>query len=324
MGISGKAAASSTIALWPQLQQPSYKPTNMRIALATSADLPALDPDDAPLVATLQRAGVDVHIVPWSDGVAGFVDRTNLAVVRTTWDYTAQVTRFLQWGDEVAQRVPLENKPSVLRWNAYKRYLTSLPRSVHVVPTRLLWRATTTADNTLEQLANLQASHVVVKPEVGAGGYDTRVFNVDTERDALLAFVLEQTKQRDMMLQPLQPRIRTTGETSLVFIDGELLLAINKRVGDAPGGNEFRIQERFGGLYRAVTATEKQLRFAHHLLETVGGDPLIARVDMVDDEHDQPQLMELELIEPSLFLTVGDVSPSAMARVAEAFVKRCR
>jgi hypothetical protein len=293
----------------------------MRITLATCSDLPILDKDDAPLVAALQNAGVDVNVVPWTNGASACVKGADLVVVRTTWDYTAQLPAFLQWSDDVAKRVRLENKPSILRWNAHKRYLTSLPHSIHVVPTRVLWQEKTTADNTLALLDPLYATHVVIKPEVGAGGYDTRVFDVVAERDALVAFVLEQTRRRDMMLQPLQARIRTTGETSLVFIDGVFLLAVNKRVGST---DEFRIQERFGGVYSAVAPTDKHLQFAKLVLATVGGDPLIARVDIVDDDADQPQLMELELIEPSLFLTVGEVSKNALGDVAAAFVKRCR
>src|SRR5690606_21134128 len=72
-----------------------------RVALATCAVLPRLDPDDAPLVGALAARGIEASPVVWDDASvdwSGF----DTVIVRSTWDCTARRDEFVAW----AQRVP--------------------------------------------------------------------------------------------------------------------------------------------------------------------------------------------------------------------------
>jgi glutathione synthase/RimK-type ligase-like ATP-grasp enzyme len=139
----------------------------VRLRVATCKTLPEVDADEAPLATALAAAGIDAQLLAWDDPAVDW-DARIPTIIRSTWNYALQLDAFLAWVDRVAGAAPLLNPADVVRGNVRKRYLLELAaRGVPVVPTTLVERGHT---------IDVPRERVVIKPEVGAGSLDTRVF----------------------------------------------------------------------------------------------------------------------------------------------------
>jgi hypothetical protein len=269
------------------------------IRLATCTQLPEPDVDEAPLAAALDRAGVAHALVAWDDPAADW-DAAHPTLLRSTWNYALAIDEFLAWIDRVAAAGPLWNPPAVVRGNVRKRYLLELARrGVPVIPTTLVERG-----GTIES----QTERVVIKPEVGAGSLNTRVFAPGDP--AAIAHCAAITATGAALVQPYVASVEDYGERSLVWIDGELSHAIRK-------------SPRFSGDSEAVTGpfpiAPEERAVALAALAPIADQILYGRVDLARDASGQPMVMELELVEPSLFFAKH---PPAADRFVAALARR--
>ncbi len=281
----------------------------MELRIATCRPLPEPDPDEQPLLAALAARGVRARMAAWSDIAEDWAAPVP-TVVRSTWDYLHRLEEFMAWIERASSAAPLWNPPAVLCWNAHKFYLRELAaRGFSIVPTAFLERGARVT------LADVLAQHgwdeVVVKPAVSAASFGT--LRVRARAPAELArgeaHLGQWLAERDMLVQRYAPAVATSGERALVWIDGELTHAVRK-------------SPRFSGEEESVSAVpvaDDERALALALLEPFRRELLYARVDLVRDEHGAPQLMELELLEPSLFLVLH---PPALARLADALARR--
>ncbi len=274
----------------------------MRIALVSCSELPRPDPDLPVLRECFARRGVSADVVFWHDESVDWA-RFGAAVIRSTWDYVAKFSAFTQWIDRVDRVTRLVNSGPMLRWNLHKRYLLELSSSgVDIIPTTLA-----AAGGTVDWAA-LFARHgdLVLKPAVSAGSFAT----VRIERGAGEAAEAHRRAHpaRDFLIQPLLRSVVEHGETNIVCFGGRASHAIHK------GARWSGQPEQSRGI---VAPTEAELGLATRTLvavESLGhGTPAYARVDCAAGPDGRPLLMELELLEPALFL---DRLPSA----AEALV----
>jgi hypothetical protein len=279
-----------------------------RVALATYRDLPHLNEDDRLLQSALGALGIDAAPAVW-DGAEERWSDYRAVVVRSCWDYHRRLDEFLAWfavleraGTAVWNPLPL------LRWNSHKRYLTDVAaRGVPVVPTRWLGRGTSV--RLAELLAELAWRDAVVKPAVSASAFDTwrtapaTAAHDQAQLDRLLA-------AGDVMVQPLVAEVTEPGEWSLVFLGGHFSHAVLKR----PRAGDYRVQWEFGGSAVSAVPGAHLVAAAERALAAAPGAALYARVDGVE-QGGRLVLMELELIEPHLFL--GWSAPAA-ARLAAA------
>lgn len=292
-----------------------------RIALVTAQAVRGSDHDMPPLLAALRRAGADAREFDWDGDVLDW-SRFDLALLRSTWDYFERLPVFLAWAERVSRQTLLLNPLDVLRWNTDKHYLADLAGAgVAVVPSTFVEpgdEAGPSLDAWLD--ANPGPRDLVVKPAVGAGSRDAQRHARD-QRDAILAQLRRLLEAgRSALLQPYLERIDEHGETALLFFDGKFSHAVRKgpllqRGADATTGL-FAPEEI---VPRAPDADELEL--AHRALAAVPfGKPLAyARVDVIRDDAGTPQLLELELVEPSVF--VGH-APGAAERFAEVIMRR--
>lgn len=260
----------------------------MKLRIATCTTLPEPDVDAEPLAAALVRAGFDAELVPWEDSTRWSGPTATL--IRSTWNYALDVAAFLAWIDRVSAEAPLFNPAPVVRANVHKRYLLELAaRGLPVVPTQLVERGALTASVALAATIAEGATRIVIKPEVGAGSLGTRVFAAgDPEAVDHLAAL---TAHGAALVQPYLASIEDYGERSLVWIDGELSHAIRKSprfAGDA---------ERIDGPFPIA---DDERAIAETALAGYG-DLLYGRVDLARNAAGTPCIMELELVEPSLF-----------------------
>jgi hypothetical protein len=278
-----------------------------RLRIATCTTLPEPDEDEAPLLAALASRGVEARLASWDDPAERW-DEPDPTVIRSTWNYFHRPEAFLTWAERAGRAGPLWNPLDIVRANVHKSYLGELERRGHaIVPTLFVERGA--GVDLRRALAERRFADLVVKPTVSASSFGTRRFRAG-ERAAAQAYVDSLSAERDIMVQAYLPSVEGYGERALVWIDGELTHAVRK-------SPRFSEQDEAVGTALPIAADERAL--AEAVLAPLADRLLYARVDVARDETDRPVIMELELIEPSLYLVRH---PPALQRLADALARR--
>lgn len=284
-------------------------------AFLTTDDLEGYVQDDDLLHPPLGNLGWRVDSVPWRRSGVDW-GRYDLVVIRSTWDYQHDPDAFLDvLGRIEASGSLLANDLWLVRWNHRKTYLRELEsRGVPIVPT--VW-GHDLDDATLGTLHRDLGGGIVVKPVIGASAGDT--FRLPGDPDpAQSARACAALRGRDFMAQPFMDAIVDEGEFSLFYFAGELSHGVLK----TPARGDFRVQEEHGGRLRAVTPEPRLRQRAEAVLGALPSPPVYARVDLVRSAgsgggDDDFLLMEVELIEPSLYLRLDDGAPGRFARALD-------
>jgi len=286
----------------------------MKLALVTAIAAFGLDEDVEPLRAACAEAGIDTSVVAWDDMTVSWA-RFDAALLRSPWDYVDRLPEFLDWCERTAKRTALWNPPDVVRWNTDKRYLGELARQgLPVIESHFLAPGDDPA--TLPDLEEF-----VVKPTVGAGSRDAQRY-LRADRSAAIAHARRLLDQnRHVLVQPYLKAVDQQGETALLFFQGRFSHAIRK----APLLK--RGEDPTSALFKAESITARQpsvaeLDVAARVLAALPFDTLAyARVDLLPSATG-PQLLELELTEPSVFLPYGEGAAARFAAVLAARLGR--
>ena len=287
------------------------------IALVTTQAARGHDHDLDILTAALDAAQQKWQIVNWDDASIDWT-QFSIAVLRSTWDYYARLDEFVAWVDRVSAQTTLCNPAEIVRWNVDKRYLQEM--SEQGIPVM----ATTFVSQLIDITQELIAQDVIIKPVVSAGSNNTsRHRNDAVAARAQLDHILSNSGVA--IVQPYSPTIDSVGETGLVYLGGKFSHAFGK---DAVFGeaeqvhNGVHVQEVITA--RTANPNEHQLgeSVMKFLINKFGVTPLYARIDMVTNIDGVPEIMEVELTEPSLYLHLDARSPeraaSALANAAAA------
>lgn len=278
----------------------------MRVAFVTCSALPDGWHDDQPAA---RLVGAEFRC--WDDAGVDWAAYDRV-VIRSAWDYTTRLDEFLAWCTGVGPQ-RLRNPPGLVAFNADKRYLSELP--VASVPTVFV-----APGGDMPALAG----EVVVKPNISAGARDTGRFGPAAHDGARALIAQIHVSGRTALVQPYMADVDEHGETSLVFLGGEPSHVLRKRAVLAPdevaplaeGELAQAAAMLRGDLVGPGAATPAECALAHRVIDEIsvrfGGPPLYARVDLVGDP---PALLELEAIEPELYLAA---SPGASGRMAAA------
>lgn len=269
------------------------------LALLTDQAHPQLAADDRLLLDSLRRLGISAEPAVWDQPQDW--RRYRGILLRSPWDYHLRLPAFLQWlAEREAEGVAVANTPALLRWNAEKNYLLELAEAgFPVIPTRVLQAGALSG-------ADSPWPEVVLKPLVSAGGESTFRLKQPGPWPAL-------DPQRWMMLQPYRKEIEEQGEYSLIWLGGRYSHTVLKH----PSHGNFLVQEVHGGHTHAADAPPGAIDLGEALLSWISarfGAPLYARVDGIF-RNGGLELMELELLEPSLYL---EHRPGAAGDFAEA------
>jgi glutathione synthase/RimK-type ligase-like ATP-grasp enzyme len=281
---------------------------DFRLAVASARQFPSIHEDDAHLAATLKSLGVEPVVCIWNDPAVDWA-AFDAVLIRTIWDYFEHYAAFLAWTHTLDRLgVTVINDTSLMRWNSDKRYLLEMERrGVPIIPTRVA-----SGDALPEALAAAATEEMVIKPTVSGGAWHTVRGKPGT---AAFAQALQQLpRQMDYLLQPFVPEIASDGEWSLLYFEGAYSHAVLKR----PVTGDYRVQEQHGGSITQATPTEHMLSAAGKVLATVAAlghqQPAYARVDGVV-VGGRFLLMELEVIEPSLYLVRRPDAAERFARL---------
>lgn len=276
------------------------------IVLATCRTKPGLTPGDTLLASALERAGTPVAAAPWDTiDPAGTGDA--IVCLRSTWDYHLRWDEFQRWIAGFTGHGRLWNPAETVLWNADKRYLRDLAEVGIALP-RTRWFEPGERPDADAVLAEWGLERGVLKPRVSATAFGTHLI----ERGQQLAEAeWKPLVTAGSLLQGYVAEIATRGEVSLMYLDGVYSHAVLKR----PAAGDFRVQTDFGGRLERTVPAASVLAFGDAVLAAVTRPWLYARVDLVESDRG-PVLMELELIEPDLFL-----DPDSAKRMAAAIVR---
>lgn len=269
--------------------------------------------DDELAIPALRARGWEVDTVSWTADVDWSV--YDVVVIRSTWDYQHDAPRFLRVLEGiVAAGTRLENALSTVKWNARKTYLRALEeRGTAIVPTD--WHDSLDAAALAAAFDMVAANELVVKPQVGANAGDTLRVRQDDPRTRAAA--IELFSERPCMVQPFLRSIVEEGEYSLILFDGKLSHAILK----TPRRGDFRVQEEHGGIITSVTAPAHLVAQAERAVRAMTPLPLYARADFARLPDGTFGVMELELIEPSLYFRKDPASAERFAAALDARIQ---
>jgi glutathione synthase/RimK-type ligase-like ATP-grasp enzyme len=264
--------------------------------------------DDELAYAPLSSLGWRVDTIPWQRRQVDW-RKYDAVVIRSTWDYVNDPDAFLHTLAEIERSdTPLFNELDLVRWNIRKTYLRDLAgRGVAVVPT--IWRDRLQPNELLNLLEEVGTVEVVIKPVVGLNARGAFRLDAQSARngaDELYRYYAD----RALLAQPFLSAITTEGEFSLFYFNGDLSHAILK----VPKPGDFRVQEEHGGLIRAVAIDDALHAAGDAAMRAIDTVPLYARADFARaNDGSKYWLMELELIEPSLYLRMDKAAPMRFA-----------
>ncbi len=263
--------------------------------------------DDQLLREALATHGLTVQRVDWADPAVDW-SQFRAAVFRTTWDYFVRFDEFTAWLKRAEQATQLINVSATIWWNLDKHYLADLDaRGVPTVPSVYLEAKD---QRTLQELIESSGwQEGVIKPCVSGAARNT--YRVTRANAAMIDTALAEFRAREaFMFQPFIADIVAGGELTLVVIDGKVTHGVRK----VPKAGDFRVQDDHGGSWTEYVPSEEEITFAERAVAACVPRPLYGRVDVVRGAGGALQLMELELIEPELWLRTHPAAAQRMAR----------
>lgn len=264
-----------------------------KIALLSAENLEGYILDDDLILA--QNDLYEIEEIPWNKPNVDWA-LFDAAVIRTTWDYCKNLESFLSCIAKIETSTRLFNPSSIVHWNSNKHYLQDLAvKGVKTVPSFFMDQG-----NFKEKLSDFKGDNFVLKPVVGASASDIQRLT----KEKVLDFYTEIKDQNEASRWFVQPFVEEVleGERSLIFFNGTFSHAVRK----VPKGGDFRVQEEHGARIFSYEASEEELLFAQEVVDFLEEPLLYARVDFLKTAKGC-QLMELELIEPSLYLRYSEV-----------------
>lgn len=270
-------------------------------------NLDAFESYDHLLIEPLADYNWAVSFIPWRDASTNW-NQFDAVIIRSPWDYQHEPDQFLRTLRNIDQSTALlENSLQLVRWNINKYYLNDLQQEgIPIVPTK--W-SKHLQNIDITSLFDLWSPEIIIKPVISAGADNTFWVNRNTPQQTH-----QQMKQvfssRAFMVQPFMQKIRSEGEFSLFYF----AQAYSHTILKTPKKGDFRVQEEHGGRLLQVEPEAKLLSVAQKTMQTLPEDPLYARLDFVRTPDDAFALMEVELIEPSLYFNMDPHSPERFAR----------
>lgn len=284
-----------------------------KVVFLTMDNLENFECYDDLLIAPFNKVGWEVNKVSWRKKNVDW-NNYDTVIVRSTWDYQSDYEKFLQVLNTIDKSTAvLFNDLETLKWNLNKAYLRDLEQSrVNIVPT--IWEKNFNTRQPKNYFEYFQTDEIIIKPNVSANADNTFLLN-QNEFENFVPVLSTTFNKLEFMIQPFIKNITTEGEYSLFYFNGKYSHTILK----TPKKNDFRVQEEHGGIIKAVNTDQQKQKIAENIIGKLPSVPLYARIDLVRTEKDDFALMELELIEPSLYFQLDKESPE---RFVKAFAER--
>jgi len=283
-----------------------------KVALLSMDSLENFHTYDKLLIEPMKTFGWIAEEISWRNEKVNWKGY-DAVIVRSTWDYQNDPEKFISVLEKINSVSHLENNLELMKWNMNKNYLFDLEqKGVKIVDT--IWEKSFNANLKHEYFEKLNADEIIIKPNISANADNT--FRLTKEN---LTDNLQQLEKifttREFMVQPFLKNIIDEGEYSLFFFDGKFSHSVLKK----PKEKDFRVQEEHGGNIQPKNVSPEIISIAENIFNKLSTIPLYGRADLVRTNENEFALMELELIEPSLYLNKDDQSP---LRFVKAFEER--
>jgi predicted transcriptional regulator len=285
---------------------------NNKVALLSTDNLENFFTYDKLLIEPMKNIGWIAEEVSWRNENVNW-NGFDAVIVRSTWDYQNDFKRFLDVLEKIDKASHLENNFDLMQWNMNKSYLFDLEKKgVQIVET--IWEKNFNTETAHHYFDRIKSNEIIIKPNISANADNT--FRLTREKLNEKLHELEKIfADRDFMVQPFMQNIVEEGEYSLFFFNGEFSHCVLKK----PKEKDFRVQEEHGGKFKSVVPTEMQKAIGKNIIDKLLVIPLYGRTDLVRTDDNDFALMELELIEPSLYFNMDSESPT---RFTKAFADR--
>jgi len=280
--------------------------SNLTLKFAFVTDKQSIDIDfDMPLLLdAAKEMSLYVDVCEWDDASIDW-SRYTCIVLRSPWDYTNRLEKFLEWSRHISDVSRLVNPLNVVEWNVDKRYLQDLSsQGVFVVPTQSFpcsLNPYTVLESFFAEKPDIL--HFVIKPTIGAYSKDVKCFASDNRSEAISHIQTLFLNGQNVMIQPYLASIDTAGETDLILLNGKYSHAIRKKALLDKDGTVNTPRFEFRSLRQAksdeIQVADNAVRSVSKILQ-LEKSLLYARVDMVREQSGRPIVLELEITEPSL------------------------
>lgn len=287
-----------------------------KVLLLTMDDLRGFECYDHLLYKPLKELGWQTEEISWRSENVNW-NEFDAVIVRSTWDYQLNPEKFLVVLEQINKSSALLfNDIDILKWNMNKTYLADLEKKgVAIVPT--IWDNSFSSDKLRNYFDVFNKDEIIIKPNISANADNTfylKRYEIGSNKN-LLENIFE---KKDFMVQPFMQNIISEGEYSLFYFGGEYSHTILK----TPKQNDFRVQEEHGGILKLVNSNIKLQNIASGIIKKLTTTPLYARIDLVRGIKDEFLLMELELIEPSLYFNMDPSAAKRFAGIFDGFMKQ--
>lgn len=265
-------------------------------------------------IAPLQARNWRVDWVPWRTPDVDW-NRFDAVYIGTPWDYPNDFSRFIGVLERIDEsRAVLVNDLALVRWNVPKTYLRDLEtKGAAIVPG--VWHERLEPGQLATFFDRLSVDRIIVKPVVSTNATDTHLLTRETARDSEKQ-LLHTFSDRALVAQPFIENIQTEGEFSLFYFGNKYSHAIQK----IPKAHDFRVQEEHGADIKAIRPEPELVKCADRILKLVQPAPVYARCDLVRGPDGRFLLMELELIEPSMYLRMDSGAAERFAIEFDRYV----
>jgi len=273
------------------------------------------DEEMGKLVPAFAAEGMEVSLLPWREAAAQ-AENYDAMLPLLVWDYyEGNEKAFTAEMAKVAAKTKLFNKFKTLRWNSNKSYLDELEhQGASVIPTLMVDRVTETG--VARAFKELETDTLVIKPQVGGGAWRQVLYKQGDpfpSRDEL--------PPEGAMIQAFLPSVVEEGEYSFLYFGGTFSHALIKR----PKKGDYRIQSLYGGTEETYSPSKQERTSARSVLNALTFTPLYARVDLLRGRDGKLKLIELEMLEPYLYLAYAEGEGGdnqGAQKLAEALAKR--
>ncbi len=273
-----------------------------KCAILTMDNLEGFVVYDKMLDEPMNQCGWHVDHVSWRQPGVDW-NQYDVAIIRSTWDYQSDVEAYMGVLKTISDSSALLlNSLSIVKWNINKNYLQEVQaKGAETVPT--LWIEDFRYSDVESYFEKCASNQIVIKPTVSANADNTYWLKLNDYHQHENE-LQESLKGKQLMVQPFVESIVSVGEYSLFYFAGQYSHSIKK----TPKSGDFRVQEEHGGLLASIEPDSAMLATAKKALLTIPEPVLYARIDLVEHQG-QYKVMEIELIEPSLYFNLDDQSP---------------
>ncbi|PHR91617.1 MAG: hypothetical protein COA69_10490 [Robiginitomaculum sp.] len=259
-------------------------------------DVFELDEEIGKLRPAFADHGMDLSVINWRDAPLCAVEYDAMLPL-FVWDYFEEnEAEFLTAMAQVEKNTKLFNGFDILKWNINKTYLDELSGlGAATIPTITIDKVSQT--RVLRAMEELDTTKIVIKPVIGGGAWRQVLYEAGTPFPSA-----DDLPPQGALIQPFLPSVEEEGEYSFLYFGGSFSHALLKR----PKAGDYRVQSIYGGQEEAYTPTKEERAQAHAVLDVLDFTPLYARVDFLRGQNNRLWLIELELIEPYLYLPFAE------------------